>query len=280
MQQLRMADRSPSCLADPNCLKLAALHSDAVDFPKTGRPVELSQLPKLKDKIKPDWLASETNEKNPKHYTSQRIIGHLFRDVKLPAIKVAERMAERQRRQVDVERDDDFQARSVHGAFSRDDNIITRLLHSRLREGAYCYVDNLKEGDDDIIDEMLDICGMYSGEAAYICRTHSLSTSTPISEEELVAGTIVAKTSQPRMRQDAISAMRRDATTLCSRVREEIEGPEGITDEDRIIRAWTAWKVSVAFEKAFGTMSFGLLALDVIFDVIKSIDQDLRSVGR
>jgi RNA-dependent RNA polymerase len=74
------------------------------------------------------------------------------------------------------------------------------------------------------------------------------------------------------MRQDAISAMRRDSTALCDEVRQGIEGPEGTSNEDQILRAWTAWKVSIAFTEAFGTKSFGLLALDVMFSAMRAID--------
>lgn len=55
IQSLRTADLSPYCLRDPDCITLAALHSDAVDFPKTGRPVEFNQLPRMRHKLKPDW---------------------------------------------------------------------------------------------------------------------------------------------------------------------------------------------------------------------------------
>lgn len=74
------------------------------------------------------------------------------------------------------------------------------------------------------------------------------------------------------MRQDAISAMRRDSGTICDGIREAIEGPEDTSHEDQILRGWTAWKVSVAFQEAFGTKSFGLIALDVIFSAMRAID--------
>jgi RNA-dependent RNA polymerase len=194
IQSLRTADLSPLCLADPACLTLAALHSDAVDFPKTGRPVEWAQLPKTRFKLKPDWYATETNEKKTGFYESKRIIGQLFRAITLPAIPEAQRVAKRQRRQFDADRNEDFQAEEVRKVFANDEHIISGLVYNRLRN--YVSIEDLNEGDEDWIDEMLESSGHYAGDLAYFCRTHSLSTKTPISEEEIVAGTILAKCSQ------------------------------------------------------------------------------------
>jgi RNA-dependent RNA polymerase len=74
------------------------------------------------------------------------------------------------------------------------------------------------------------------------------------------------------MRSDTISTMRRDSSTLATFVREQIEGPEGTEEEVSILRGWTAWKVSVASGEAFGARSFGILALDIIFNTTRKID--------
>ena len=52
-RHLILADQRESGTHDPDCLKLAELHSSAVDFSKTGRPVELIKLPKA-EKARPD----------------------------------------------------------------------------------------------------------------------------------------------------------------------------------------------------------------------------------
>jgi RNA-dependent RNA polymerase len=66
--------------------------------------------------------------------------------------------------------------------------------------------------------------------------------------------------------------MRRDSSSVATAVREDIEGPEGTTQEETILRAWTAWKVSAASGAVFGARSFGLMALDVIFSTTRKID--------
>jgi hypothetical protein len=66
--------------------------------------------------------------------------------------------------------------------------------------------------------------------------------------------------------------MRRDATSLATTIREAIEGPEGTGQEETILRAWTAWKVSTSSGATFGARSFGLMAMDIIFSTIRKID--------
>jgi hypothetical protein len=77
------------------------------------------------------------------------------------------------------------------------------------------------------------------------------------------------------MRSDTISDMRRDSSNLATFVREQIEGPEGTEEEVAILRGWTAWKVSVASGEVFGARSFGLMAMDIIFNNIRKIDTGL-----
>ena len=45
---LIIADQSEESIFDKDCLKLSQLHSDAVDFPKSGQPVELRSIPRLR----------------------------------------------------------------------------------------------------------------------------------------------------------------------------------------------------------------------------------------
>lgn len=49
-----LADQRPLGTRDPDCLKLASLHSNAVDFSKTGRAVDLEDLPKAERHYRPD----------------------------------------------------------------------------------------------------------------------------------------------------------------------------------------------------------------------------------
>ncbi|KAG8530546.1 uncharacterized protein KY384_005049 [Bacidia gigantensis] len=51
-----LADQAPTGTLDPTCIKLAGLHSSAVDFSKTGIPVSRMELPKY-PKARPDFQA-------------------------------------------------------------------------------------------------------------------------------------------------------------------------------------------------------------------------------
>jgi hypothetical protein len=70
------ADYSSLGIFDPDCYTLAQIHSNAVDYPKSGQPVQHTEIPKIKIKIRPDWHAPETiSDITGKFYESTRAIG-------------------------------------------------------------------------------------------------------------------------------------------------------------------------------------------------------------
>ncbi|CAG8471792.1 18903_t:CDS:10 [Racocetra persica] len=73
---LALADFHPEGIFHPQCLKLAELHSKAVDFNKTGVPVTES-LPTTNEY--PDFMENKTK----KVYESQKILGQLYRNIEL-----------------------------------------------------------------------------------------------------------------------------------------------------------------------------------------------------
>ncbi|KAF4986827.1 hypothetical protein FGRMN_10645 [Fusarium graminum] len=101
-----LADYYDEGTAHPDCIELAAMHSTAVDFSKTGIPVDYKSLPK-NPPFRPDFLAmappvklyekgqldhimEEEEDDNaedgmsrykPKYYPSQKILGRLYRNV-------------------------------------------------------------------------------------------------------------------------------------------------------------------------------------------------------
>jgi hypothetical protein len=83
---LIIADLSREGIFDENCITLANLHSNAVDYPKSGQPVPLEKIPKVKTRRRPDWHAPETIDPNAssRFYQSRRAIGRLFRAIDLP----------------------------------------------------------------------------------------------------------------------------------------------------------------------------------------------------
>ena len=55
VQHLMIADQSQVGVFDPKCYELAFLHSQAVDYPKNGIPVDIHDSPRLLIRNKPDW---------------------------------------------------------------------------------------------------------------------------------------------------------------------------------------------------------------------------------
>ncbi|KAG0266423.1 hypothetical protein DFQ27_009799 [Actinomortierella ambigua] len=71
---LALSDQLPMGPFDGKCLRLAQLHSDAVDFPKTGKPAEINEG--LRPKKYPDFMGKSKD----RSYRSDRILGMLYRD--------------------------------------------------------------------------------------------------------------------------------------------------------------------------------------------------------
>ncbi|CAG7851523.1 Probable RNA-dependent RNA polymerase SHL2; AltName: Full=Protein SHOOTLESS 2 [Serendipita indica DSM 11827] len=270
-RSMLIADIREDCLADEDCVKLAKLHSIAVDYPKTGRHVEFEQMPSLESNRRPDWHANELNDNDPELYQSNRHIGHLFRAIELPALPEARKLAHRQRRRIQRDEGEALNTTDVLQALSHDKSVVSR--HLRPKINTYVDIEEFVEGQPtNVVNELLDIFDRYWLELQYIAKTNSLSNATALSEEEVVAGSIVAKCSQPRRRQDVIADMRRSSTSLCDQVRNSIEGTEDTSEEDKLLRAWVAWKISEKYHQAYAAMSFGILALDTAFNAMRKLD--------
>lgn len=95
IRHLEVSDRSKEGVLDPDCLKLAAMHSIAVDFPKSGLLPEIREMPRA-PREKPDYRKSEyRNEdcsedlvkRHPRsketYYPSQKALGKMFRSINI-----------------------------------------------------------------------------------------------------------------------------------------------------------------------------------------------------
>jgi RNA-dependent RNA polymerase len=269
---LLLADYTPDFVDDKNCLKLADLHSAAVDYPKSGIPVSTYGIPR-QPPIKPDWYAPETvdaDEAAEDYYTSQRALGQLFRDITLPNTISARR----------PKREDDVNLQALGDAMSSLSlsNIhlqdpISRALILRLPE-------LLREDDSNGsrgVGWVRQLFSTYTQELYFICRQHTLSLrkGSRLSEEEVLVGTILAKTSQPRRRQDRMAQMREYGMALVNQVRDEI-ADGNTTALLRIRRGWVAWKLSrgLADSDIFGAESFGVIALGLILGGITALENE------
>ncbi|KAG7099381.1 hypothetical protein E1B28_001236 [Marasmius oreades] len=279
---LIIADQSQKGIFDPDCLKLSELHSDAVDYPKSGNPVSPKRIPKLKFKAKPDWQAPETLNTaiTADFYQSNRAIGRLFRKIDLPPLHSDVPLTQKERRMI----------REGHDGNGRDVDAITRTLaNARLSDdplveimGDYVgkYILIQRRPNREKRDYVARIFARYRSELLGILRDHTLSHghNALLSEEEAIIGTIAQKTSQHRQRKEYMSKLRERTDILVRGVREELDGDDETTPEVSLEQAWLAWNLALKEpKKSIGAQSFGWVALGGIFDAAKEIEDSRRS---
>ena len=270
-----IADASPEGIFHEDCLKLCQVHSDAVDYPKNGTPVLLNRVPRLKSDLKPDWHAPETVdlESSDNFYPSQRAIGKLFRAIDLPEVHMHVRDARRKRQRV---REDQPEADldEVFAALCMNDSEGDPLESAV--EGRVAEFISVDDPNSEYVKLAIESLDRYSKELQGICACNSIQhrKPAPLSEEEAVIGTIVAKSSQRRRRKDAMSQLREQTSFLVKGVRDELSGDDDSSQSDWLATAWTAWKVSRQLKDRFGAYSYGWIALGEVFDAIKAIEQD------
>ncbi|KAI0068465.1 RdRP-domain-containing protein [Artomyces pyxidatus] len=270
---LLIADANPDGIFCQDCLTLGQIHSDAVDYPKSGQPVSMDSIPKPKGKVRPDWNAGEMVDldNTANYYESQRAIGRLFRDIDLPAVTTANRTARFQRRRIEAGTEPDLE--DIFAELCLDDHgdLLYAAVESRVDEFISTDPHNERVG---VAIELLE---EYARDLQAICAACTLSQrrgSAMLTEEEAVIGTIVAKCSQPRKRKDMVAQLRDQTSFLVKHVREEIAGDDDSPKTEWLQRAWAAWTVSRVRGKYFGAKSFGWIALGEVFDAIRGIEMD------
>ena len=248
---------------------MAQLHSDAVDYPKSSTPVPLEKIPKLKLKTKPDWNQPETmnDTKSPDYYESQRAIGRLFRAIELPALDIVRRVNRTQRKKMDEEEDNDL-AEKIGRMSLQDNDEVDVAVHGRVTSFINPDVNR------DHRDHALSIFERYTVELKTICASHTISyrRDAILTEEEAAVGTIIARTSQPRHRRDMISKLRDQMDLQVKGIRNEL-----VSEEDglktKLSKAWVLWRVTQGERESMGARTLGLIALGLIFDTIKEIEE-------
>jgi len=269
--QLRYAD-----LNGPNCkeyLDLAQFASHAVDYPKTGVPVNFKSLPPPPQSERPDFLSGEGSNRRltDRFYRSQKVLGILFRGVLV----------------------DDHTADRHHGRIQPSDGlkIWVCLLQAQVDLGV---------PSDDLVEEMKYLLEAYSDRLFAIAQAYSLSkhVDSHLSEEELVSGTIMAHWADHNKRREALISMNVKAQQLTQAIRKEFvwvndsdpepadsEGWDSDESDDEELgrevkaetlkRAWAAWKAAEAAlldePESFGPSSFGIIALGTILELVKKL---------
>ncbi|KAK4703609.1 proteasome activator subunit 4, partial [Phenoliferia sp. Uapishka_3] len=247
-RHLQIADMNPRGTECEDCLDLASLHSDAVDYAKTGVSVPLKSLPKAPrerpDFLCPEWRASKSLGN---YYESHRVLGRLFRSIPL----------------------EDVNPPKLSGITSIDP------IYSTRRTLQDTLVDNMPGGslgdpDEDEVSQLSQSIQPFSEDFLRLCRLHTLSKRQDVhlSEEEGFVGTMVAVSRDRRLRNDIITKLQEQTAALFEATRDEILG----ADDDDVIktrRAWAAYNASTMENpKQFGVRSFAFIALGVLLDQI------------
>ncbi|KAF7339912.1 RNA-dependent RNA polymerase [Mycena venus] len=279
---LLIADASEMGIFDPDCMRLAALHSDAVDYPKTGQPVAIGTIPKPKTKLRPDWHAPEVYANMDEFYQSQRAIGKLFRAIKLPDVE-PDTLSRFERRMIKAGRltappVDDL-AETLDGLNLDGDPM---MLAIKACVGRFI---STNDRPPETVEYISQIFNRYASEFQGICIAHTLShgKTALLSEEEAVVGTIVAKTSQPRKRTDLIASLREKSDLLVRSVKDELAGDDEVSWEECLQRAWLSFQLAIDLAygehkaTSFGAQSFLWIALGAILDALKELEDDAKA---
>jgi RNA-dependent RNA polymerase len=254
---------------DPVCLKLAQLHSIAVDFQKSGKPADFESIPRS-PQMRPDWSADELapNYKRlpTNFYESRRALGVLFRNVALPEL------GPRSRKEAGRAVDDVLNG--LEQISLGDDPIIDDPVTLLIRNKLGGRIDLSFDGElaqHILIPQFKE----FSRHLTWICATYSLGQH-PLTEEECWAGTIVAKSSQHRRRNDLQARMRQQCTFIADDIREDLAVPDDT--EEWLIRTWVAWNIARRWERTFGAKLYGYLALGSLLEALAVIRQREESL--
>ncbi|THU94827.1 RdRP-domain-containing protein [Dendrothele bispora CBS 962.96] len=281
---LILADKSPKGIFDPGCLTLSQLQSDAVDYPKTGQPVDPEKIPRLRFRERPDYQAPETvRPDNTDYYESLRAIGRLFRKIDLPELSTQVYVPKRQRRMIRKKRGGQGLSEGVDELSESISNV--QFEDDDLAVAIHEYVKQYIDSETDLVmrtkieNERVVISRIFTRycselETRLAANTLGQSRTSTLSEEEAMVGTIAQKTSQPRKRSEHIARLREQTDHLVRELREELMRGEDLVQN--LIRAKLGWDLSARERRkgsVIGAQSFFWITLGVIFDLTKEIEE-------
>ncbi|KAH9066237.1 RdRP-domain-containing protein [Lactarius vividus] len=270
-RHITIADQSEDGVFDDRCMRLATLCSKAIDYAKNGVPVNISgsNLPKLLIKFKPDWDKKEvTGARELGYYESDRALGHIFRSITLRNPN---------------ELIDGFPTAPSDLIAPLEDPISRTLapLVQRTLSTTTTTTTTLELPEAEI-PEADELHAYYVREMRYICVTYTLpdASDARLKEEEVVLGTILATTTQPRWRSGRTYRMGLHSGALVRGIRSQIvrtvRGGDPTEHELRmgLPIAWGMWHWAQNQRdknKEF-IESFSLIILGVILDCLKRLN--------
>lgn len=266
---LKLADTAG--IFDDDCLRLAELHSAAVDYPKTGRLVPMGMVQEITErriKQDPDWYIPEmATGRQRQVYQSQSALGQLFRSIDL-ADEEDDSMTSSNADSPEIDEEDGITFDEVLI------DIRTRPFnHPRLLSAISILVQQYLHDealDKVTVQQMWDLFVAYVSRLRGLSAKHVISTSRSslLPEEDIIIGTVSAKCTQTRRREDLVNRVREQTAMLVDSVCFEISGGNYVTLV-RLKRAWTAYRMSCILAPWFGGQSFCWIAMGEIFDTVR-----------
>ena len=253
---------------DPDCIALAELCSQAVDYPKNGVPVRTDKIPHPYLSTKPDWKKKEDNDNRPgDYYESTRALGELFRNIDVGALEAP-------------------LSSYPNGAPLTPvwEEPLSDSISRALKPSVGRRLRRVENDDAHLADMCIEpLFRLYARELACVCLTHAPSENADVrlSEEEVVLGAILAQCSQRRWKKDRMHRMREHVGPLVRSVRKGRrglgagEGGEEGGEEalSALARGWAAWDFGMRHRGTFGANSFALIGLGVVCDMLKRLDE-------
>ncbi|KAJ3919159.1 RNA dependent RNA polymerase-domain-containing protein [Lentinula edodes] len=267
---LIIADQNQRGVLHEDCLELARLHSNAVDYPKTGQPVYLKELPKVHFSQMPDWIAPETVPLNStSYYQSKRAIGLLSRAVTLPPVKSTVPIPRPQKRRLRPGNPGKPSMVPALGTFVQNDDLYLLLKGILSHHGINVHGIS-QESEDEVLRIFQNFIFLFEG----ITTSYTLSSTTALAEEEVILGTIAAKTSHFKSRREKMARLRDHTQILVKDMRNQIAEEHDLKTVCE--RAWSTWVLSrkQAAQGKFGAWSFQYIVLGLLLDSIKDLTDD------
>lgn len=245
----------------------------ACDYPKSGVPVKHADIPHG-PREDPDWSVSEVGAGNRRVYQSRKALGQLFR-----AIYISDEPSSGEP-QSNRRRHGQLGVANALRKLQADSNAVTRhpltaVIRYWVGELAPDILahPSLTDPTVDDIKHIVSMINEFSKELRLICQHNTLTRSrrAQLLEEEVVAGTIIAKTSGAtfRRREDHMTRMNDQSERLYEKVQLELEANPAA--EGKLVTAWLAWQVA-AVHGGFGADSFGLVALHSLFKAFTALE--------
>ncbi|KAB2574206.1 putative RNA-dependent RNA polymerase 2 [Lasiodiplodia theobromae] len=260
---MQLADRAPTGTLDPNCKKLAEMASTAVDFSKTGIPVDMSQCPRH-DMIRPDFMATsphvtvqrsgvafdehdddddndavealDPDLRSFRYYESEHVLGRLYRAI--DEKKIFE----------DMHRHIQSDHRVSAGV-----DVMTQVWMHVTRETALIQWEAYKPLAREIRE-------MYESNLLDVMYDFSMHSRYPLTEIEVFGGNIVGRNSgstNRRIRERTIEMSKRFESDTAFIVQRIVQGDDGDHDE-ALARSVACMAIGMTEQSRFGNM-FGTL---------------------